>query len=122
MEEQKLFNYELSEEMNKYLSDVNDQMQNKEGVIYEKLTGQESQSIDEGYHFAIKEGYAIEREEFEKVTNDFIELKQKVMDEDGELNLEMLEMVAGGKIDESDTGKIGEVAFVVVIVAVVAYL
>jgi hypothetical protein len=107
--------------MSKYLSDVNDQMQNKEGLIYEKMTGQDSQSIDEGYHFAIKEGYAIEREEFEKVTNDFIKLKQRVMDEDGELDLEMLEMVAGGKIDGSDAGKIGEVAFLGAIVAVVAY-
>jgi hypothetical protein len=117
MEDQKLFDYELSKEMTKYLSDVNDQMQNKEGLIYEKLIGQESQSVDEGYHFAIKEGYGIEREEFEKVTSDFIKLRQSIMDQDGELDLEMLEMVAGG----SDTGKIGEVAFLGAIVAVVAY-
>jgi hypothetical protein len=114
----KLFNYELSEEMKRYFKDLNGQMDTKEGVIYEKMTNGKIDSVDEGYKVAIEEGYTLDREEFEKIANDLSTYKemQEGKDgeesEEGELDLEVLEMVAGGMnvVDAVVYGVIGAVA------------
>jgi hypothetical protein len=96
MEKQKLFDYELSEEMDQYLKDIGEQIERKEGNIYEKLSTVESDSIDVGYSIATEAGYDLDREEFEKVVNDVMKLQGMISEEDGELDLDALEMVAGG--------------------------
>ena len=99
MGEQKLFDYELSDEMKRYLKDTNEQMENKEGVVYEEIINDPNKSADEGYIFAIDQGYDLDREEFERLANDFTNLGAMTTKEDGELDLELLEMVAGGMTD-----------------------
>jgi hypothetical protein len=99
MGEQKLFDYELSDEMKRYLKDTTEQMENKEGLVYEEIISDPNSSADEGYIFAIDQGYELDREEFEKLANDFLEFSLMATKEDGELDLEMLEMVAGGMTD-----------------------
>jgi hypothetical protein len=96
MDNQKLFDYEISEEMEAYLKDIGEQIERKEGNIYEKLSTVESDSIDLGYGIATEAGYDLDREEFEKVVNDVIRLQGMISSEDGELDLEALEMIAGG--------------------------
>jgi flagellar biosynthesis/type III secretory pathway protein FliH len=103
MGEQKLFNYELSDEMKRYLKDTTEQMENKEGAVYEEIINDPNKSADEGYIFAIDQGYDLDREEFEKLANDFTKFGAMATKEDGELDLELLEMVAGGM---SDTGEV----------------
>ena len=112
----KLFNYELSEEMKRYFKDLNEQMDKKEGVIYGKMINDEINSVDEGYKVAMEEGYTLDREEFEKIVNDlstYKEIEEGKDGQDGELDLEMLEMVSGGGMDFIDAcfyGTLGAVA------------
>ena len=101
MGNQKLFDYELSEEMKNYLKEVDEQIKRKKGFLYEKLNSEEADSTDAGYQMAIDAGYDLDREEFEKVANDSIKLGELIKENDGELDLEMLEMVAGGKMEDS---------------------
>jgi hypothetical protein len=104
MGNQKLFDYVLSEEMKKYLKDLDEQVKRKEGPMYEKINSEEVDSIYAGYGIAIEAGYELDREEFEKVANDYIKLGELIKEQDGELDLEMLEMVAGGMSDSDILG------------------
>jgi hypothetical protein len=107
MEKQKLFDYELSEEMRIYLKEVSEQIKSKKGLLYEKLSSEEVDSTHAGYQMAIDAGYDLDGEEFERVANDSIKLSELIKENDGELDLEMLEMVAGGMEDSAIMGIAG---------------
>jgi|LGOV01.1.fsa_nt_gb hypothetical protein len=120
MDNQKLFDYELSKEMDEYLKDISEQIERKEGNIYEKLSTVESDSIDVGYGIATEAGYDLDREEFEKVVNDVMKLQGMISKEDGELDLEALEMIAGGMTTcEKFRAGFGGTAGVVIVVALI---
>ncbi len=96
METKKIANDEISEEMQRYLKDMREQMEKKEGILYDNVISKSVDSIEDVYNLALKQGYDLDKEEFFKVADDGIKVGESMMGDDGELSLEALDIISGG--------------------------